>query len=86
MSQEESNELNLPDSIPENYIFEFSKGQHQIISEINNAVSKAYFIVFDYGYASSELYIPDRHNGTVTCVNNHIADFDPMAIGSKSAI
>ena len=31
LSQEESNELNLPDSIPENYIFEFSKGQHQII-------------------------------------------------------
>ena len=84
LSQEESNELDLPNSIPENYIFEFSKGQHQIINEINNAVSKAYFIIFDYGYASKELYIPDRHNGTVTCVNNHIADFDPMDdVGKK---
>tara|TARA_Y100000389_G_scaffold165284_1_gene169397 strand:+ start:2149 stop:3231 length:1083 start_codon:yes stop_codon:yes gene_type:complete len=76
--------LSLPKKLPDNYVFEFSKGQNTIIDRINKIMHKAYFLIFDYGYSANELYINDRIEGTLTCIKNHLSDFDPLVdVGEK---
>ena len=84
LSDSISSLLALPFDIPNNYIFEFSKEQYNIINSLDKFVNKAYLIIFDYGYSANELYIPDRMNGTVSCIRNHLSDFNPLTeIGDK---
>ncbi len=78
LSQTSSKYLSLPKKLEDKYIFEFSLGQYEIIKNITRYIDKAYFVIFDYGYSADELYIKDRISGTVTCINNHISDFDPL--------
>ena len=76
--------LSLPDKLIDNYLFEFSPAQYQIIDNINRFVDKAYFLIFDYGYSANELYIDDRVHGTLGCIKNHLSDFNPLEdIGEK---
>jgi len=76
--------LCLPKNLPDNYVFEFSKGQNAIINQINQIMDKAVFLIFDYGYSANELYINERNNGTITCIKNHLSDFNPLTdIGGK---
>ncbi len=76
--------LSLPKNLPDNYIFEYSKGQNEIINQINKVMDKAFFLIFDYGYSANELYINDRNSGTITCIKNHLSDFNPLTnIGGK---
>jgi len=76
--------LSVPDNLRNNYIFEFSHEQYQIINGINKFIDKAYFLIFDYGYSASELYINDRMDGTIACIKNHLSDFNPLSeIGEK---
>ena len=82
--EESAKYLSLPEDLKENYIFEFSQGQYEIINNISKYTDKAYFLIFDYGYSAKELYIGDRLNGTVACVKNHLSDFDPLSdVGQK---
>ena len=84
LSQTSSKYLSLPEKLEDKYIFEFSLGQYEIIDNISRCVDKAYFVIFDYGYSADELYISDRMNGTLTCIKNHISDFNPLEdIGEK---
>ena len=77
-------DLGLPKNLPHNYIFEYSHAQRDIINEISGVLHKAYFLIFDYGYTSSELYLKDRSLGTITCIKNHITDFNPLSdVGMK---
>ena len=76
--------LSLPQNLPDNYIFEFSKEQNDTINQINQIIKKGFFLIFDYGYSANELYINDRNNGTITCIKNHLSDFNPLTdIGEK---
>ena len=76
--------LSLPKNLPNDYIFEFSKGQNDTITNINQIMDKAFFLIFDYGYSANELYINDRNSGTITCIKNHLSDFNPLTeIGGK---
>jgi SAM-dependent MidA family methyltransferase len=77
-------DLNLPNNLPDNYIFEYSKQQNMFVSDISKVIKKACFLIFDYGYPAKELYLKDRMQGTVTCIKNHQSDFNPLAdIGLK---
>ena len=77
-------DLGLPKNLPHNYIFEYSHAQRDIINEISGVLHKACFLIFDYGYTSSELYLKDRSSGTITCIKNHVTDFNPLSdIGMK---
>jgi len=77
-------DLDVPKNLPYNYIFEYSHAQRDIVSEISRVLDRAYFVIFDYGYTSSELYLNDRSLGTITCIKNHITDFNPLSdIGMK---
>ena len=77
-------DLDLPNDLPYNYLFECSHAQRDIISEISEFLHRAYFLIFDYGYTSSELYLKDRSLGTITCIRNHVTDFNPLSdIGMK---
>ena len=77
-------DLGLPKNLPHNYIFEYSHAQRDIINEISGVLHKAYFLIFDYGYTSSELYLKDRSLGTITCIKNHVTDFNPLSdVGMK---
>ena len=76
--------LGLPKDLPQNYIFEYSYGQKCIINDISRVLNKSCFVIFDYGYAASELYLKDRMLGTLTCIKNHITDFNPLSdVGMK---
>ena len=77
-------DLDLPKDLPYNYVFEYSHAQKDIINEISEFLHRAYFLIFDYGYTSSELYLKDRSLGTITCIRDHVADFNPLSdIGTK---
>ena len=71
--------LGLPKDLPQNYIFEYSCSQRNIINDISKVLKRSCFLIFDYGYTSSELYLKDRMLGTLTCIKNHITDFDPLS-------
>ncbi len=76
--------LSVPHNLKNNYIFEFSQEQYEIINQINKFINKAYFLIFDYGYSATELYINDRMDGTIVCIKNNLSDFDPLIeIGEK---
>ncbi len=83
-SDSSSTLLSLPKNLPNSYVFEFSKEQSNIIDQINKAVHRAIFLIFDYGYSANELYINDRMDGTITCIRDHLSDFNPLSdIGEK---
>ena len=76
--------LSLPSELIDNYLFEFSPAQYDIINNISRYIDKAYFLIFDYGYSANELYIDDRMNGTIACIKDHLSDFNPLEdIGEK---
>ena len=76
--------LSLPSNLPNNYVFEFSSGQFDIINNVSRFIDKAYFLIFDYGYSANELYIDDRIDGTITCIKNHLSDFNALSeVGNK---
>ena len=76
--------LNIPEQLPDNYIFEFSKEQSIIVNKISENIDRGYFLIFDYGYSSNELYLKERNMGTITCIKNHIYDFNPLDdLGNK---
>jgi len=76
--------LSLPNELIDNYLFEFSPAQYDIINNISRHIDKAYFLIFDYGYSANELYIDDRMHGTIACIKDHLSDFDPLEdIGEK---
>jgi SAM-dependent MidA family methyltransferase len=76
--------LGLPKHLPNNYIFEYSTHQSNFIDDISKVIKKAYFLIFDYGYPANELFLADRMQGTITCIKNHRADFNPLVdIGLK---
>lgn len=78
------NKLNLPSDLPNNYCFEFSKSQKSFIDLLSSNVEQAEIIIIDYGYSSKEMYLKDRNEGTITCIGNHISDFNPLEdIGDK---
>lgn len=77
-------DLDLPKYLPYNYIFEYSHAQSDLINEISRFLDRAYFLIFDYGYTSSELYLKDRLFGTIACIKNHVTDFNPLSdVGMK---
>ena len=83
-SEVEAKYLSLPSELRDNYLFEFSPAQYDIIANISRYIDKAYFLIFDYGYSANELYIDDRMHGTVACVRDHLSDFNPLEdIGEK---
>ena len=76
--------LSLPSELIDNYIFEFSPAQYDIINNISRYIDKAYFLIFDYGYSANELYIDDRMGGTLSCIKDHLSDFNPLEdVGEK---
>ena len=84
LSEVSSNYLSLPHNLLNNYMFEFSIGQYDILNNISKFIDKAYFLILDYGYSANELYIDDRMEGTLTCIRNHLSDFNPVdEIGKK---
>ena len=77
-------DLDLPKDLPYNYVFEYSHAQRDIINKTSEFLHRACFLIFDYGYTSSELYLKDRSLGTITCIKNHITDFNPLSdVGMK---
>ena len=76
--------LSLPSELIDNYLFEFSPAQYDIINNISRYIDKAYFLIFDYGYSANELYIDDRMGGTISCIKDHLTDFNPLEdVGEK---
>ena len=83
-SENSAKYLNLPNNLPNNYIFEYSAQQANFINNISKVIENAYFLIFDYGYPSDELYLQDRMQGTISCIKNHKVDFNPLVdIGMK---
>ena len=83
-SEQSAKYLSLPEKLRDDYLFEFSPAQCEIIENISRFIHKAYFMIFDYGYPANELYIDDRVGGTIACIKNHLSDFNPLEdLGEK---
>jgi len=62
---------------PEGYMAEYRPLVKGWIRAISNSLKQGAIILFDYGYAESELYHPQRLAGSLTCFINHYSHSDP---------
>ena len=46
--------------------------------KINNILDKGVVFIVDYGYNAREYFLPDRDTGTLVCIHNHSANFNPL--------
>jgi len=62
---------------PEGYATEYCPLTKGWINALSNSLKQGAIILFDYGYAESELYHPQRLAGSLTCFINHHSHSDP---------
>ena len=48
------------------------------VQKINNILNTGVVFVVDYGYNMKEYFLPDRKTGTLVCMHNHQANFNPF--------
>ena len=48
------------------------------VQNINNILNTGVVFIIDYGYNMKEYFLPDRKTGTLVCIHNHQANFNPF--------
>ena len=66
-------ELKLTDSKQ----IEVSLGASEILSELNNTITKGYILTIDYGFLKEELFNNRKINGTFRCFYKHTVNDNP---------
>jgi len=69
------NELNV--QLADGYSTEINLEATEWIADVGKTLNKGYVITVDYGFPSSELYTPQRRDGTLVCYYKHQVTFDP---------
>ena len=62
----------------DNYESEINLNYDSWANNINKMLNKGIVFIVDYGYNMKEYFLPDRKNGTLVCINNHQANFEPF--------
>ena len=66
----------------DNYESEINFNYETWVNNISKILNTGVVFIVDYGYNMREYFLPDRKNGTLVCIHNHQANFDPfMNIG-----
>ncbi|MBC8299510.1 MAG: SAM-dependent methyltransferase [Pelagibacterales bacterium] len=69
---------NMDIKFSENYISELNLHYSTWVNKINKALERGVCIITDYGYNNKEYFLEDRTEGTLVCIYNHKANFDPL--------
>ena len=62
----------------DNYESEVNFNYEIWANNISNMLNTGVVFIVDYGYNMKEYFLPDRKNGTLVCIHNHQANFDPL--------
>ena len=62
----------------DNYESEINFNYETWVDNINKMLNTGAVFIVDYGYNMKEYFLPDRKSGTLVCIHNHEANFDPF--------
>ncbi len=65
-------------AMPEYYETEINLNSNQWIRDVSQILNQGVIFLIDYGFSDSELYRPERSNGSLTCHYKHCAHGDPL--------
>ncbi len=65
-------------AMPEHYETEININGNQWIQDLSQRLKEGVIFLIDYGFSDSELYRPERRNGSLTCHYKHCAHGDPL--------
>jgi len=65
--------------IPENYISDINLQYRRWIENLENCLESGAIFIIDYGYNTKEYFLEERNEGTLVCIYNHKANFDPLS-------
>jgi SAM-dependent MidA family methyltransferase len=69
---------NHPILIPENYTSDINLQYRRWIANLENCLESGAIFIIDYGYNTKEYFLEERNEGTLVCIYNHKANFDPL--------
>ena len=64
---------------PENYISEINIQYKKWITGLDNCLESGAIFIIDYGYNAKEYFLEERNEGTLVCIYDHKANFDPLS-------
>ncbi len=71
-------------TLPEGYCTEVNLNTTPWLEDVAASLEQGFIITIDYGYLASELYAPERHQGTLMTYYRHICASDPyVRIGEQ---
>ena len=65
--------------IPENYTSDINLQYRRWIANLENCLESGAIFIIDYGYNAKEYFLEERNEGTLVCIYNHKANFDPLS-------
>jgi len=64
---------------PKNYISEINMQYKKWITNLDKCLESGVIFIIDYGYNAKEYFLEERNEGTLVCIHNHRANFDPLS-------
>jgi SAM-dependent MidA family methyltransferase len=71
-------EVQLPESIPEDYISEVNTNIKKWLSSLDSVLKSGVMLFIDYGYSQNEYYHPSRTDGSLLCHYRHHVHSNPF--------
>ena len=62
----------------DNYESEINLNYETWVNNISKMLNRGVVFIVDYGYNMKEYFLPDRKTGTLVCIHNHQANFEPF--------
>ena len=70
----------LDEPLPAGYVSECAPARQDWVRALAERLERGVALLFDYGYARSEYYHPQRASGTLRCYHRHRAHDDPLIL------
>ena len=65
--------------IPENYTSDINLQYRRWVANLEDCLESGAIFIIDYGYNTKEYFLEERNEGTLVCIYNHKANFDPLS-------
>jgi len=63
---------------PDGYVSDLNLNYRNWVTDLDKCLTSGVMLLIDYGYNSREYFLAERNSGTLVCINNHNANFEPL--------